>query len=148
MRYLLSTKLQEELQGRETYLYDVFHVYFSSVELNNFIHLTPIGMLDLSVLFIVGHNNDVFQYMRENFNLIDEKTVVLITCADTKYCSNLPSSKKIYATNPLADGFTTLYKGTEYGFSFDISESELLFHNSKNNDLLKRIAESFHIIRS
>lgn len=148
MRYLLSKSLQDELHGRVTYLYNVFHVYFSSVELGDFIQLVPIGTLDLSVLFIVGHNNNVFHYIRENCNLIKEKTIVLITCIDTRRCTNLPSGKTIYATNPLSDGFTTLYNGMEFGFSFKISESELLFHKDRNTDYQKRISESFYLIKS
>ena len=38
------------------------------------------------------------------------------------------------------------YAGENYGFGFEITESELNFYNSKETDILERIKENFKVL--
>ena len=147
MRYLLSTSFSNELTGRLSYLYDVFHQYYLSKESKGFIKLKPIGYDDLPVLFIVGHNNSVYEYLKENVQDIKENVIVLITCVNEDVYSLLPSSITVYATNQISSHYSGVYNGKEYGFSFDITESELRLHNSCEQNILKRINDTFYLIK-
>ena len=52
---------RKEIPGRQIYLYDVFHLFFLPREQEaEYIPLTPVGHVDLNILFITGHVNQVY----------------------------------------------------------------------------------------
>ena len=64
MRYLLHQSQFKELHARQTYLYDIFHLYFVPTKSEgNFIVLVPLGRNYSNILFITGHTNFVWEYM-------------------------------------------------------------------------------------
>lgn len=147
MRYLLSNQFKYELEGRLAYLYDVFHLFFSSHSADGFIQLEPIGSVNLSVLFIVGHNDTVYKYLKENKNKINESIIVVISCIDERFLRWFPSCSNIYATNTLNNKCTNRYNGNDFGFNFEITEAELKLFNSKESDIIQRICNSFFEIQ-
>lgn len=147
MRYLLSNNFINELDGRSSYLYDVFHLYFSTHCSEGFIHLSPMGTTNLPFLFLVGHNISVYKYLENNYTSIQEKIIVIVSCVDKQFINVIPNNAHVFATNSLAEKNTKLFRGSDYGFSFDISEAELKFFNSKEPDIIKRICNSFFEIQ-
>ncbi len=96
---------------------------------------------------IVGHNYAVKNYLTcHNFK---ETIVVAITCdggCDYKRL-NLPG-KKLYIPYQNDENLVDLLSGKEFGFEFDVTESELQFYNSpKTWSLEKRIKHSFLSIK-
>ncbi|WP_411336512.1 hypothetical protein [Ruminococcus gauvreauii] len=146
MKYLVAETQAYEIPGRQEYLYDIFHLFFIPQDtIDGFILLTPLGVAESSILFVVGHYDQIAKYLAHNIDQIEEKTIVFITC----YANHL----KIYKKNK-ATWFTSFskneisycYAGDNYGFGFEITESELNFYNSRTTDILKRIKENFKVL--
>lgn len=146
MRYLVAETQAHEIPGRQEYLYDIFHLFFIPQNtINGFILLSPVGVSELSILFVVGHYDQIAKYLAYNIDQIEEKIIILITC----YANCL----KIYKKNK-AEWFTSFskneisycYAGDNYGFGFEITESELNFYNSKKMNILERIKENFRVL--
>lgn len=143
MRYLIAETQAYEISGRQEYLYDIFHLFFIKQNvIDGFITLTPFGVTEPSILFLVGHYDQIDKYLAHNINRIEEKTIVLITC----YVNRLKIHKK-NKSNWFAsfskNEISYCYAGNNYGFRFDITESELNFYNSKKMNILERIKENF-----
>ena len=64
MRYiLLSKKITfEEIRSRQEYLYDVFKIYMIPFYFDNYIELRSIPENYGNVVFINGHNNQVYSF--------------------------------------------------------------------------------------
>lgn len=80
-----------EIPGRQEYLYDIFHLFFIPQNtIDGFIPLTPLGVAEPSILFLVGHYDQIAKYLAHNADQIEEKTIVFITC----YANYLKIHKK------------------------------------------------------
>lgn len=80
MRYLLHQSQFKELHARQTYLYDIFHLYFVPTKSEgNFIVLVPLGRNYSNILFITGHTNFVWEYMLSHIHQL--LNVVLLSLA-------------------------------------------------------------------
>lgn len=80
MRYLLHQSQFKELHARQTYLYDIFHLYFVPTKSEgNFIVLVPLGRNYSNILFITGHTNFVWEYMLSHIHQLPD--VVLLSLA-------------------------------------------------------------------
>ena len=150
MRYLLAKNQEYELSARMKYLYDIFHLFFTiekSPE-DPFITLRPVGSDDISILFLVGHNYTVCQYLSSCGKYISEEMVVLITCYSSElFLRVLPKRKQVFATNPAGSRLTHLLNGSEFNMGFFISKPELMFYNSNITDFYRRTSESFYRIK-
>ena len=81
MRYLLHQSQFKELHARQTYLYDIFHLYFVPTKSEgNFIVLVPLGRNYSNILFITGHTNFVWEYMLSHIHQLPERRVVITSC--------------------------------------------------------------------
>ena len=81
MRYLIAENQSKEIAARQKYLYDIFQLYFiPQNSVDGFIPLVPLGTAEFSVIFIVGHYDQVRKYLKSNIRNIEEGTIVLITC--------------------------------------------------------------------
>ena len=94
-------------------------------------------------LMIVGHNRIVQKYLTSHD--FPETSVVAITCDGA--CNykklHLPG-KKLYIPFQNKNNLVDLLSGRDYGFDFDITESEINFYNAPAMMAFeKRIEESF-----
>ena len=145
MKYLIAETQASEISGRQKYLYDIFHLFFiPQNKIDGFIPLTPLGVTEPSVLFLIGHYDQIAKYLTHNINKIEEKTIVIITCFASQL--TLEKKNKKWFTSFSIDEISYCYSGDNYGFEFQITQSELNFYNSKEKDILKRIKENFRAL--
>ena len=150
MRYLLQKNFQSEVPERKKYLYKIFKLWFlPTEEVDNFIVYSSIpSSCYPDILFIVGHNYSVRDYLLKNN--VTESTIVAITCDGG--CNfkkiNMPG-KTLYLPFQNQHNLVDLLSGPEFGFNFDITESELLLYNSPNClPIEERIAETFQPLKT
>lgn len=144
MRYLLQDSLCTDLYARQKYIYQTLALWnVVSSHSSGFIHLKSVPTNCLDILFIVGHNYVVKGYLQSSE--IPEKTIVAITCDGSIRFSSLQlSGKTIYIPHQNNRNYADLISGKYYGFDFDLTESEILFFNSKkNSDILQRLDSCF-----
>lgn len=141
MRYLLHQTQYSELQARQAYLYDAFHMYFlPGKPEGEYIPLMPLGSRLPDVLFITGHADLVCAYLESAIKGIPEKTIVITTCfgkAFKKYTAN----KTIYVPS-VTEKYCYFRDGAVYGFGFDISDAELDFYNT-SGDVMDRVKQAY-----
>lgn len=147
MRYLLQTSLQSEITYRKEYLYKVFKLWFlPATQKDGFITFTSIPPSSYSdLLFIVGHNFLVKNYLLKNN--VTEKLIVAITCDGGCNFKHLKlPGKIIYLPFQNQHNLVDLLSGSEFGFDFDLTESELLLYNAPTHlPIGERIAETFQL---
>ena len=131
----------QEIPGRRVYLYDIFHLYFlPREEQGSYIPLIPVGHVDLNILFITGHANQVFSYIDHYIDDIPEAVIVATTCFPQslrKY-----TRKKAIFVPKISSDLCYVHSGEPYGFSFDITDAELDFHNASGN-ILERLNAAY-----
>lgn len=147
MRYLFPKKQENELIPRKKYILNSIHLWTipSNNNNDNFICLEGFPMQYLNILFITGHNYMVKDYLIKNINRITESIIVAITCNrnfDINFLTK--KGKTIYFPRQNKNNFVELINGNSYGFDFNLTESEILFYNSKTeSDIKKRLETSF-----
>ncbi|MGM9849366.1 MAG: hypothetical protein ACI31V_00530 [Bacilli bacterium] len=139
MRYvILKNKVDiEEICSRQEYLYDVFKVYTIPLYKNGIVELKSFPENVFNVLFVFGHNNQVFSYL--NTNEPSEENIVLITCYTGSITKFNMSDKKIFYTNNI----TYKLDGKKYGFEYEITDAELNLYNCKNDSLEEKLESCF-----
>lgn len=144
MRYLIQNCFSEEIEARKKYIFGSLKLWCSQCKHpEGFIQLTSIPSTELDILFIVGHNRAVLDFLQSE--IVPEKTIVAITCDGSIGFSKLNLPKKVLYL-PYQDklGLAELLKGSSFGFDFDLTESEIKFYNAKKeNDIRKRLDLSF-----
>lgn len=133
MRYLVQRCFSVELAARRQYIEKSLRLWCSpATSVGGFEQLVSIPPTALDVLFIIGHNVSVAHFLRSE--IIPEKTIVAITCGGAVDFSALKSSgKTVYFPKQNSLGFAELLKGNMFGFGFDLTESEILLHNTRRN---------------
>jgi hypothetical protein len=95
MRYLISKSNADEWQSRKQYIFEAMNLWTSTKECSDgFLEFTSIPSNCLDILFIVGHNYTVYNYINKNITLIKEKNIVAITCDGGMDFSSLDTSGK------------------------------------------------------
>ncbi len=148
MRYLISTNAEflSTIPDRQKYLFDSTHLWTkrNSAE-NGFVTLESIPSCSLDVFFIVGHNSDVQNHLKNNLTSIHETNIVIITCsAGTNLSAVKKSCKNVYITRQSNKHTAELLLGSQFGLSFNLTESELIFYNNRHlGDILARLDNAF-----
>lgn len=143
MRYLLEKSQYQEIAARCEYLYDIFHLYFlPHNKVDGFIPLVPIGTVEPSILFIVGHQDTVKIFLEKNITTLIENTIVIISCL-TKSFQIFKYANKILYVSVTENDYSYTYSGSDYGFGFDITKSEINFYNSLQKDIFLRLGDAF-----
>lgn len=146
MRYLLAENQAHEISSRCEYLYDIFGLYFiPQNKINGFIPLVPIGTAEPSILFIIGHQNQVMRFLKLNIKQINEETLVIVTCMASTFKPFQKFNKRMYFSTSNKN-LSYRYNGHDYGFDFDLTESELDFYNSPKRDIWERLNDSFELL--
>ena len=111
---------------------------------NHSIQLVSIPTNCTKILFIVGHNTFVKDYL--TCTKFEEEKIAAITCDGTIHFSNLKlPNKTIYISHQNDHNYADLLNGALYEFDFDPTESEILLYNAnKLLSPLQRIEKSFH----
>lgn len=142
MRYLLHQSQLNELNGRQAYLYDIFHVYFLPRKPEGrYIPLVPLGIKGPDVLFITGHTHQVLAYLVAYINQIPEHCIVITSCMG-RHFKKFALKKEIYVPDIHQD-YCLLRDGMSYGFEFDISDPELYFYNASGS-IKERIQSAYY----
>lgn len=146
MRYLFYKSEEDSLNHRIEYIFDIFKLYaIKTGETNKFIVLETFPFKTSTsypkILFIIGHSKDVNRYLEQNIANITENIILTITCFPDKLKKFLKYNKQIYSSKNKG-GITNIYKGDNWGFKFDISDSEINLYNNRRLDLLDNINKS------
>ena len=137
MRYLLHRTQLSELNARQEYLFDIFHLYFlPGKPEGSYIPLIPVGVKGPDVLFITGHTNYVLDYMEQYHRQISEHNIVITSCMGQKFKKYVSKKRVIYTPNSKGI-FCCFHNGAPYGFTFNISDAELDFYNADGNIWLR-----------
>lgn len=151
MRYLIPYSMSNEMLARKKYLFDSLHLWTKLIPYNEeFLCLEGFPIQELDIFFILGHNYKLKKFLTNNLRDIYENTIVAITCDGTVGISSINvHGKNLYI--PYQDKLNNLaylLNGSEYGFDFDLTESEIIFYNTKKNpNIINRLNSSFLRIR-
>lgn len=141
MRYLLHQSQLNELRGRQSYLYDIFQMYFlPGKPEGSYTPLVPLGAKGPDVLFITGHTHQVQDYLDTYIKQIPEHCIVITSCMG-RYFRKFATKKEVYVPDIHQD-FCLLRDGRSFGFEFDISDAELDFYNASGS-IKERIQLSY-----
>lgn len=146
MRYLISESFAATVPARQKYIWDSMNLWTKQNPMENgFITLESIPACSLDVLFIIGHNFQIEHYLDNCLSEIYENNVVVITCNSGIQLSRLCQlCKNIYLTHQGQERIANLLNGTKYGFTFDLTESELIFYSNRHlTDITTRINNAF-----
>ncbi len=146
MRYLISASFASTVSARQDYIFDSMHLWTKRRQAENgFITLESIPTCSLDVLFILGHNFEVEYYLANYLASIYEANIVIITCsACIKLYSVKKSQKNVYITHQKDNNSAELLLGTKFEFSFDPTESELIFYNNIHlGNIIDRLNNAF-----
>ena len=145
MQLILQNCFRDELIARQKYFYETFHLWLIvNSKSNNYIKLTSMPANCLDILFIIGHNTFVKEYIK--CHEITEERIVAITCDGTiRFSSlNLPG-KTLYIPYQNEQNYADLLHGKLYDFDFDLTESEILLYNAnKSVDVFQRLEDTFY----
>lgn len=142
MRYLLHQNQIHELKGRQSYLYDIFRVYFlPGKPEGSYIPLIPLGIKGSDILFITGHVDQVHDHLTNHIKQIPEHCIVITSCMGRDF-KKFSGKKEIFVPDIRQD-YCLLRDGKPYGFEFDISDVELDFYNASGN-IKERIQSAYH----
>lgn len=142
MKYiLLNNRIKDsEINDRIKYIYKVFHLYsYTKIEKNR-VEIISIPNNSLNLTIIIGHNFKIVNYLLKN--KVKTKILVLVTCFKGDITKIKFNSKTVYISKN-TNGDTKYYDGNNWGFNFDITDSELDLFNSKENDVIKKLDNSF-----
>ena len=146
MRFLLQNKLSEESKVRIEYLYKVFRLWFvEKQQEKSFTEYVSIPENDTNILFIVGHNNSVKNFLEST--TISEDTIVAITCDGNMHFETLKNKLKgkTFYMAKQERGYADQYKAEAFNMKFDPTESEIMLYNSSDKrSLNERLEKSFN----
>ncbi len=137
--------LTEDCKARIEYISEVTGLYFiEDVSFTNsgYKVFNSIPLLESNIIVIVGHNFRVLAFLKEFKDDIYESNVVLVSCYLKKMRDLIEYDKNVYISHQTVTNSTETLVGTDYGFDFNPTCSELDLYNSKG-DLLQRIEFSF-----
>ena len=81
-------------------------------------------------------------FLEKNIATLIENTIVIISCR-TKSFQIFKYANKILYASVTENDYSYTYSGSDYGFGFDITKSEINFYNSLQKDIFLRISDAF-----
>lgn len=147
MKYFLGKSNKASLLARQAFLYEVFKLWFIPYDQGDYLELISIPTTAIDVCFIIGHNSEVNSILIKN--TINENNIVLLTC-NLHLSINHLKNKKIFLPFTNTDNIFCHYvNGHDYGFDFNITQSEIVLYNYSKYGLppLKMIEKSFNKLR-
>ena len=142
MRYLLCKEEHHSQSARLEYLYDVFKLYFIKKDEDDCFIIYesfPYGTLN-DLVFIIGHDKDVYRYVDRHMKDMKEDIIVAITC-NYRLLDKFAKLKNVFVPKS-KNGIVQKYDGHKWGFDFSITDSELHLYNNRYMDVYKNIEKS------
>lgn len=146
MRYIISKSIDNEVSARREYLVETFNMWFTTECVNGVTVLKSFPEHVCPVCFIVGHNREISDYLKKH--RIPENVIIIISCLKNLNLNKESMlGKEIYISNQNKYDLSNRYKGSAYGFKFDVTESEIILFNSRKcKDIIRRIKISFETL--
>lgn len=147
MRYLLTRNNTNEQKLRQEFLFDAFHLWFvKNGEIGDYdiLQSFPFHYND-DILVIYGHNYSIKQLFEAHSDRIYENNIFIISCSLDDNRDYLIQGKQVFLA-PQINRRVQLLRGTEFGFSFDITEAELGLYNSHESDIFSKLISIFEPI--
>ena len=141
MRYIhLIPISEEEKEARRKYLIKVFKLFFIDGNKDEFVEFVSYPSNLNNCVLIYGHSKHINIFLK--YYDIPEKKIILFTCNYNLKIPDRMKNKEIYIskTNNL---FTNYYDGKQYGFEFDVTDSEILLYRYRNDSIYNQINNSF-----
>lgn len=135
----------DEIVSRIEYFQDIFNLYYSIKEVNGNVELISLPINELDYVFIIGHNNEVYNYLLTN--KVKENNIVLITCYQGFITKFTQKNKRIFVPNS-TNGETKYYDGSKWNFNFNITDCELNLYKSKEINYDKKIMQNFKEVQN
>ena len=144
MRYILQNRFSNELQARQEYLYLALKSYFVVTE-NNYLFtvLRDFPFKEDNIIMLYGHNDWVATFFRLLGKDIVNFVKVVNSCSLYSEFPVLVGQENLYYCKLDGFGRSICYDGSNYGLTFDVTESELDFLNVSKLPLMKRIEFSY-----
>lgn len=148
MRYILDPLFTSEVDARIKYLYKTFHLYFvpmipySKYDNKKAVLISFPFCVEADICMICGHNNFVACILQNQENEIYETNIYIISCAKKYHEFYNVSGKNVFIVNQM-DEYAYTYYGKDYGFGFDITDSELNMYNCKKVGIRDILQEGF-----
>lgn len=143
MTYIIQSRFASGLNARKDYLFHTYHLYFVEVERNDFfIKLKSFPFLEDNIVILYGHSDWVISYFQRYGAELREKTKIINSCFPLLVVPTL-NQKNIYYSKVNLNGEATLYAGSDFGLSFDITDSELDALNTSHLELMDQIEFSY-----
>lgn len=148
LRYILckdSSNSKEDIIGRKNYIYDTFPEIFriEVIDYEDRIELECYSLSKINIVVLIGHNTSVSKFIYANSNSIVCDTLIIISCyMKDMNLHKLKKVKRIFASKTTKDE-TQRIKGQDFGFNFNITDSELMLYNLKKLSLNNRLKLAF-----
>lgn len=139
MTYILQLSFEPELAVRKEYLLHTYHLYFVEVNrTSSFIELRSFPFRDDNIVMLYGHCPWLLRYFAAYGAELKAKTKIINSCYPN-IAVRLLKQKHIYFSKVNSVGEACCYDGSNFGFSFDITDSELDAFNSAHLPLMEQI---------
>ncbi len=143
MKYILIDEKKDiyEIKSRQKFLYDIFKMYTIPFYFDDYIELKSIPESTGNVTFIKGHNGQIYNYLKKK--KLNDKNIVLITCYKGIIRKIKLKNKNVF----FSDVTTNRLDGKQFGFNFEITNSELNLYNCSYESINDKINYSFERIK-
>lgn len=139
MTYILQSLFEPELAARKKYLLYTYHFYFVEVNrTSRFIELKSFPFRDDNIIMLYGHFDWLLCYFAVYGAALKEKTKIINSCYPD-YTIPLLKQKHVYYSKVNSAGEACCYDGSNFGLSFDVTDSELDALNSAHLPLMKQL---------
>ena len=139
MTYILQPLFEPELAARKEYLLYAYHFYLVEVKrTSNFIELKSFPFRDDNIVMLYGHYPWIMFFFAKYGAELKDKTKIINSCYPS-LAVPLLKQHHIYYSKVNSNGEACCYDGSNFGFSFDITDSELDALNSAHLPLIEQI---------
>lgn len=134
----------ESLHVRKKYLYDIFNLWFIAYDHDDYIELVSVPNDSVDICIIIGHNFEVNNILKNN--IIYESNVAIVTCKLNLFLNGLKGKDIFISFTDINTNRCYYVPGRDYGFDFNITQSEIVLYNSSKYGLspLEMIKKSFN----
>ena len=145
MRCFIQKELIDTLPGRVQLLQDITKLYMVKCISNTtrfFCYQSFPFNQHKDICIIYGHNNLVSELLNHNDD-VTEKSIYLISCAKDYRPTYSVKKKDVYIAPQNEDDYLIPYKGSYFGFDFDITDVELNLYNCRKLGFEKALKNCF-----
>lgn len=147
LRYVLIGVDESEVAAYKEYLFGALHLWFIETPGNTtYRQLLSFPFSGAEYVFVRGHNYMVSQYLKAH-QYENQVATVVISCTPKLILSEVPTLRNVFFCRTDSSGYAPTRYGEAFGFSFEITDSELDFYNNKGLPLDIQISKSFEKVR-